>query len=184
MAMTFYEMQDFPGAVSVFDRRIALDPNTAEAYYYRGLSQKELKNLPESVASLRQAWSLAPDKFDYPFWTGMVLAEMDSVAAAKQVLGRAVELDSAGTNKNTGFALRQLGYYALLAKENGDATRMLERSVAINPTDLQAWIWLGQGHHNAGNKSRACEAYDRALALKPDEATAAKGKKTLGCAPQ
>jgi tetratricopeptide (TPR) repeat protein len=114
----------------------------------------------------------------------MILAEMDSVAEAKRELSRAIEIDSAGTNKNTGFALRQLGYYALLAKENGDATRMLERSVAINPQDVQAWVWLAQGHHNAGNKSRACEAYDRALQLKPDEATAAKGKKTLGCTPQ
>jgi Tfp pilus assembly protein PilF len=114
----------------------------------------------------------------------MVYADCDSSAAAKSELAKAVELDSAGTNKNTGFALRQLGYYALLAKENGEATRMLERSVAINPQDLQAWIWLAQGHHNSGNKSRACEAYDRALALKPDEATALKGKKTLGCTPQ
>lgn len=179
-----YRQKDYPGAIALFQRRIALDANSDEAYYYLGLSQKELKNCSGSIEALRHAATLAPEKYDRRFWLGMVYADCDSSAAAKIELAKAVELDSAGTNKNTGFALRQLGYYALLAKDNGEATRMLEKSVAINPSDLQAWVWLAQGHHNSGNKSRACEAYDRALQLKPDEATALKGKKALGCSPQ
>jgi tetratricopeptide (TPR) repeat protein len=184
MGKMYYRQKNYPAAVAAFNRRIALDPNTDEAYYYLGLSEKEQKHTSESVAALRQAANLAPEKYDRRFWLGMVYAEADSVPAAKRELSKAVELDSAGTNKNTGFALRQLGYYALLAKEYGEAIRLLERAVTIIPQDVQTWIWLGQGHHNSGNKGRACEAYDRALSLKPDEKVALAGKKTLGCAPQ
>jgi tetratricopeptide (TPR) repeat protein len=176
-----YKQKNYPEAATLFQRRIALDPNNDEAYYYLGLSFKELKQYPEALAALLQAATLAPGKFDRVFWLAMMYAEMDSVPQARQWLTRAVDLDSAGVNRNTGFALRQLGYYELLGKKNEEAIRLLERAVAINPNDTQAWVWLAQGYHNSGNKSRACEAYDRVLALDPNQAVALKGKKTLGC---
>jgi tetratricopeptide (TPR) repeat protein len=184
MGKMAYRQKDYPRAIGLFERRISLDPSNDEAYYYLGLSLKELKRYPEAIAALHKGAELAPSKYDRWFWFGMVGAEGDSVPIAKSALRKAIELDSAGTNRNSGFALRQLGYYSLLAKENEDAIGLLERSVAIIPQDEQAWVWLAQGYHNAGNKSRACEAYDRALAINPRGAVALNGRKTLGCAPQ
>jgi tetratricopeptide (TPR) repeat protein len=112
----------------------------------------------------------------------MLLADVDSVAAARIELQQAVNLDSAGTSKNTGFALRQLGYYLLLEKNYTDALPKLERAVSINEQDALAWLWYGQGLQNSGSKAKACEAYNRALALDPNLAAAAqKGMKSLGC---
>jgi tetratricopeptide (TPR) repeat protein len=184
MGKMAYRQKDYPRAIGLFERRISLDPNNDEAYYYLGLSLKEQKRYPEAIAALRKSTELGPAKYDRWFWFGMVSAEGDSVPTAKSALSKAVELDTAGTNRNSGFAYRQLGYYSLLSKENEEATRLLERSVAIIPQDEQAWVWLAQGYHNAGNKSRACEAYDRALAINPKGAVALNGRKTLGCAPQ
>jgi len=115
------------------------------------------------------------------FWLGILYAQVDSVAQATTTLTRAVELDSAGTNKNTGVALRQLGFYRLLAKDYPDAIRKLERAVQIYDKDVQAWVWLGQGYQNSGNREKACEAYRRALAIDPQQADALKAKKSLGC---
>jgi len=58
---------------------------------------------------------------------------------------------------------------------------MLERAVAISDKDVQAWVWLGQGYQNSGNKPKACEAYGKALAIDPSQADASRGKKSLGC---
>ncbi len=176
-----FRAKDYPGAVGALQRRIALDPANDEAYYYIGLSHKEMKQYPEALAALRKAATLGDSKADRHFWLGIMLAQVDSTAAAKLELTRAVEMDSAGTNKNSAVALRQLGYYKLLDKSNGEAIRMLERSVAINDKDVQAWVWLAQGRQNAGDKAGACEAYRRALGIDPTQADALKGRKSLGC---
>lgn len=90
-------------------------------------------------------------------------------------------MDTTGTAKNTGFASRQMGYYDLLAKNNQDAIKKLEKAVEINDTDLQAWIWLAQAYQNGGQRSKACDAYDHALSIDPNQAIALKGKKSAGC---
>jgi cytochrome c-type biogenesis protein CcmH/NrfG len=44
---------------------------------------------------------------------------------------------------------------------------------------VQAWVWLGQGYQNSGNRDKAIDAYKRALALDPNQAEASKGVKVL-----
>jgi tetratricopeptide (TPR) repeat protein len=48
-----FRAKDYEGAVSVFQRLISLDPGNDEAYYYSGLSYKELKRFPRR--SMRSA---------------------------------------------------------------------------------------------------------------------------------
>ena len=62
-----------------------------------------------------------------------------------------------------------------------EAIRHLDRAVTIEPKDTQAWVWLGQGQQNSGNRAKACESYKRALDLDPAQADALNGKKVLGC---
>src|SRR5438093_2159415 len=176
-----FRVKDYPAAVALFQRRIALDPGNDEAYYYIGLSYKEMKQYPEALDALRRAAELGEGKFDRHFWLGIMYAQVDSVAGARLELGRAIELDSTGTNKNTGVALRQLGFYKLLDRDYPEAIKMLERAVAINDKDSQAWVWLAQGYQNSGNRSKACEAYGRVLDLDSSQPDALKGKKVLGC---
>ena len=59
MAKLRFRQKDYPGALTLLQRRIALDPNSDEAYYYMGLSYKEMKQYPEALAALRQAVTLA-----------------------------------------------------------------------------------------------------------------------------
>jgi cytochrome c-type biogenesis protein CcmH/NrfG len=56
---------------------------------------------------------------------------------------------------------------------------MLERSVQINESDAQAWVWLAQGYQNAGDRTSAMDGYDRALQLDPSQQDALNGKRTL-----
>jgi tetratricopeptide (TPR) repeat protein len=140
-----------------------------------------MKEYPKALAALREAARLGENKADRQFWFGIMLAQVDSVAAAKVALTRAVSLDSTGTSKNTGVAQRQLGFYQLLAKDYPDAIQRLEKAVQINDKDVQAWVWLAQGYQNSGNRAKACDAYQRALSIDPQQADANKGKKSLGC---
>jgi Tfp pilus assembly protein PilF len=78
-----------------------------------------------------------------------------------------------------GKAFRQLGFYRLLKKQWAAATPLLRQAVTLDPADTQAWLWLGQGYQNAGNRPKASESYQRVLALDPKNALARNGLKSL-----
>ena len=174
-----FRLKDYPGTVAMMTRRIALDPNSDEAYYYMGLSYKEMKQMTEAVDALRQATLLAPNKPDRQFWLGVVLSSMaDSTEQSVAAFTRFTELDS--TSKNAALAFQQLGYQRLLAKDWSRAVNLLERSSGINASDVNTQVWLAQGYQNMGNKAKAIETYRRALALDPANADAKKGLASLG----
>lgn len=173
-----FRQKDYPGTVAIMARRNLLDPMSDEAYYYAGLSYKELKQFPEAIAALRQSASLAPNKADRHFWLGLVLATADSIPEATAALMRSTELDS--TSKNAAVAYQQLGYRSLLAKDWSQAIKWLERSASLNDKDVHTLVWLGQGYQNSGNKGKATETYRRVLAIEPNNADAKNGLKVLG----
>ncbi|MEO5617966.1 MAG: tetratricopeptide repeat protein [Candidatus Eisenbacteria bacterium] len=173
-----FRQQDYEAAITTFREVIALDPKLDEAYYYIGLAHKEKKRYREALDSLRQAALLAPAKADRQFWLGILYAQLDSTALARESFRKSVALDSAGSF--AGVAFRQLGFYELLDKNYDSAIRNLERAVALNDKDVQAWVWLGQGNQNSGRSARAIECYRKALALDPRQADALRGLRDLG----
>jgi tetratricopeptide (TPR) repeat protein len=178
LAKLKFRAQDYPGTVEILQRRIALDPGSDEAYYYIGLSYKEMKRYPEALEAFRQAATLGENKSDRQFWLGVLYAQLDSVPQAKAKLQRSLDLDSTGTFSSVAY--RQLGFYALLDRNYGEAIRLLEHAVQRNDKDVQAWVWLGQGQQNSGNRTRALDSYKKALALDASQPDALKGIKSLG----
>ena len=172
-----FRQKDYPGAIALFQRRIALDPNNDEAYYYIGLSYKEMKQYPEALAALRQAAALGDAKGDRHFWLGILYEQSDSTAQALREFQRSLDLDS--TSSTAAIAYRQIGYRRLLAKDYNGAIPLLERAAAVNPKDVQTLVWLAQGYQNSGNRAKALEFYNRALELDPAQPDALKGKKSL-----
>ena len=168
----------FEQAIGVFQRRIALDPNSDEAYYYIGLSYKEMGQFAEALSAMREAAALGDTKADRHLWLGLLYAQVDSLPQAEREFERVVELDPTSSN-NKAIALRQLGYYRLLRKENAAAIDLLEQSAGINPRDAGTLLWLGQGYQNAGNRAKAAENYRQVLELDPGNVDARNGLRSL-----
>jgi len=170
-------------AIGIFQRRIALDPNNDEAYYYIGLSYKEMSQYPEALEALRQAAALGGARADRHFWLAIMYQQLyekqaDSLAVAEREFQMAVDLDTTASG-NKALALRQLGYFRLLRRENADAVRLLDQSVQINPRDVQALVWLAQGHQNSGNRAGAIENYRRVLQIDARNESALTGLKSI-----
>ena len=176
-----FGQKDWTGALAMFQRRIALDPNNGEAYYYSGLALRQLDRLPEAVPALQRASALDSTRADRWFWLGLILDQQKHTDEARPAFQRAVALDS--TSKLSAKAFAQLGFYALLDKDWDGATRLLERAVQNDPQDVQSLVWLGQGYQNSGNRTKALDAYHRALDINPSQPDALRGVKALSGAP-
>ena len=142
------------------------------------MSHKELKEIPEAVADLRQAVTLAPTKGERHFWLAVALSQADSADAALEEYRATVAVDS--TSKNASQAYSQIAYRDhLLKKDWAGAIEMLEKSIAIDPTNKQALIWLGQASQNSVNRAKALEYYDKVLQIDPDQKDAKTGRAIL-----
>lgn len=172
-----FAQKDWPGSLALFQRRIALDPSNGEAYYYSGLSYKQLGQLPEAARSLEQATAIDTSKADRFFWLGVVYDQQKRTPEARTAFEKAVALDPNG--KLSAKAWSQIGFYRLLDKDWNGAVQDLEHATQIDPQDVQSWVWLGQANQNAGNRTKAMEAYRRALDINPSQADALKGVKML-----
>jgi tetratricopeptide (TPR) repeat protein len=172
-----FGQKDWTGALGYFQRRIALDPNNGDAYYYSGLSYKQLKQGPEATAALERAAAIDSAKADRWFWLGVVYDEQKRTADARHAFQRSVQLDS--TSKLSAKAFAQIGFYRLLDKDWDGAARQLDRAVTVDAQDVQSWVWLGQAYQNSGNRAKATDAYNRALQLNPSQPDALKGLKML-----
>jgi tetratricopeptide (TPR) repeat protein len=172
-----FRQKDYDGALALFQKRIALDPSSAEAYFYIGLCQKELKRYPEALTALKQSTALDSTKAERFFWLGVLSDQQKAISDAEVAFRRSVALDD--TSRLASKARAQLGFYRLLQKDWSGALQHLERSVVLDPQYVQAWVWLGQGYQNSGNRDKAIDAYKRALALDPNQPEASKGVKVL-----
>lgn len=172
-----FREKEYDAAIGTFERRNALDPNSGEAYYFMGLAYKELKQYPEALTALRRASKLDTDQPDRFFWLGIMYAQEDSIPQARAAFERSVQFDS--TSVTASVAFRQIGFYLLLEDDCRNAIDQLEKSVAINESDAQAWVWLGQAYQNCGDRQHALDAYGRALELDPNQPDALNGRRTL-----
>jgi len=117
---------------------------------------KGVEALPEALDALRQAAALAPTR-RRQFWLGILYARWTRRIRDPYIVA-AAELDSAGTSKNTGIALRQLG--STICWVAGIRARSKSSSGLGDRSDgLAAWLWLAQGYQNSGDRAKACEAY-------------------------
>ena len=67
------------------------------------------------------------------------------------------------------------GVYRLAAGEHGEALRLLERAIAIDPTSASAWANLGTAQMVIGDLGAARHCYDRALREEPSTMVAVSG---------
>ncbi len=177
-AKASFRAKDFPGALDLFQRAIAIQPARGEYYFYEGLCLKELNRAPEALTALQKAATIDSTQADRFFWLGVVEDGLKQVDDAQRAFQRSIDLAPTGPTAATAY--RQLGYYQLLDKKWTAATPLLEKAVSLAPNDEQAWLWLAQGHQNAGNRTKAAECYRKVLSLDPKNSEALKGLKSLG----
>jgi len=130
----------------------------ALAFHRRGdLGQAELV--------YREVLGIVPRHFDALHMLGVLEAQRNNPAAAVELIGRALKIDSgnAAAHNNRGNALRHL-------KRHKDALASFDRALALKSDYAEALNNRGNVLRDLDRPADALASYDRALAIKPDNA--------------
>ncbi|MFJ9590526.1 tetratricopeptide repeat protein [Streptomyces acidicola] len=196
---------EYDGSLTEYGQAIAVDSESAEAYYGRGMTHLRLRDAVAALADLDRADALRPGTAWITYERGEALRAMGRFEESIEVFDRALALDptyqrawaSRGSSKGSlgdhdgafadfDRALEIDGEYLWALVHRGrlyygqgrhdEAFADLDRAVEIAPDS--AWIASERGdvYRLAGRNEEAAEELARACALDPDHASAHAGR--------
>jgi Flp pilus assembly protein TadD len=164
LAYVFTALQRGDDAHTEYDRVIALDPKMPEAYLNLGLLLLDKHEYPAAVVPLRKAVELLPAQSRPRFLLAIAQERSgDAAGAAKSFEG------VLGLEPNN---LDALSYLADLSLRNGKAAEAevkFSHVLDLQPNSLDAMKGLAASL-DAQDKPAAIDAYEKYLALQPDDA--------------
>lgn len=148
-------------AIGVFRDSLAKAPSDpARGWSELGKLYHSLHRFPESIAAHREAVRLAPDVPDRRFWLAVALKDGGHLAEALEIDRRLVaELP------NEAGAWRQLGMASAAAVHTEASIAAIERSLALDPTQVRLWSLLIEQYHAAGRRDDVLRAHARLRGL-------------------
>lgn len=143
-----YEAGELAQAVGHFRRALAANPRYKEAAVWTARSYQELGD-PQSAI---------------PFWEQVVALDPQDTRAAYFLQLARNQVRYGG--EAAGAFMQGVERYQLA--QLPAALEAFRQAVAENPRYLDAWAWLGRVYFELGDYAEAAAAYERALALAPD----------------
>ena len=147
-------------AVDAFQTALRIDPVNPQAFRGLGATWKQLDRRADAEATYTQAVHLSPGDWFAVNDLAAFFFGMGQLEKAAAQFRRAADIapDNYKTWSNLGGVYYALGRYA-------DARRMLEKSIAIHPSD-SAYSNLASVLQDSGQYREAAATLERALALK------------------
>jgi tetratricopeptide (TPR) repeat protein len=145
----FYGAKNYAEAIKFFTQAIALEPNFAKGYWYRGDANRELKSLDEALNDYTIAIDLEPKNAKFRKLRGDTYYSLKQYAQAEKDYGKGIELDP----KNATLWLYRGDCYALL-KQNDKACTDYKKAQELgsrNAKSQAAKITCSWVSHMVGN---------------------------------
>jgi tetratricopeptide (TPR) repeat protein len=139
LGRVFCDLGRFEEAAAACQSAIDADPGSPIAYNNLGNALRELGRLTEAEASYRRSLELKPDYLEALINVGSVLGDLGRWAEAISSYRLAVQI-----YPDSGIALNALGRsLSRLGEDDEDAANCLERAVALNASDVNTYVELG-----------------------------------------
>lgn len=135
IGMLFSKAEDYAHALVVWDRALALDPDSPEINYNLALTSFHLKNMPRARKHSASAVELRPDFFEANALYGTILYMSAEDEGAIQFLTRAHELRPEDSEVGRLLAHELSVYAEAQMKKNNlrRATALLQQASALRP---------------------------------------------------
>ncbi|MEZ5352931.1 MAG: tetratricopeptide repeat protein [Bryobacteraceae bacterium] len=143
------EANDFPAAVTEFEKAVAADPRNYAAQFHLGLAHSLAGNAAAAETAYRATLELKPDLYEAQLNLGVVLL------GAKRPAEAAALLKAAAGKKPKEF--RPVYYYAEALSDSGDASAEVQYRAAleIDPKSVPARAGLGRLLARIGKRAEA-----------------------------
>ena len=96
-----FNIKDYKGAISEFNKTIILNPNYADAYINRGISKKKTLDYTGAIADYNKAIQLNPNNSDYFYNRGIAKYNLEDYNGSISDFNKAIELDSDNSDAYT-----------------------------------------------------------------------------------
>jgi len=159
---------DLKGAAAAFEKITEIDPQNADGWVNIGRALAQEGDAEGAGKVLEKALVIAPQLARANFFDARVLREegkYDEAAAKLQIVLEQYPRDR--------VAINELGRIYFLQKRYADAVKTYQRTLAVDPEDLQANYNLMLCYNGLGDEARANEHKKRYLRFKADEAAQA-----------
>lgn len=161
-----YKQGDRQGAISDFTRAIRLNPNSAQAYYNRGVVRFKIKNhLTEAIADFSSAISLNPEYIDAYYNRAIARVKLGEYWPAIDDVTKVIYLDP--TNDRA-FYLRGLIYSENLNDYETGINDFTE-AIRLNPRIAAPYFKRGNARYRIGDRERAIDDYNQAIDIDPND---------------
>jgi tetratricopeptide (TPR) repeat protein len=159
MGVCCVQRENFGAAAEYFRRAVEIFPYFVEAHFNLGMVCLKLVDIPGMIAAFREVVRVGGDN-------ELVAEARGQIDNLEHYIRKqnGISLDAFLKNKETFDAALQkleVGAYA-------DARDLFNRVLSVVPAHLQSWGNLGLAYAGLGEKVRALECLNKALAIDPD----------------
>jgi tetratricopeptide (TPR) repeat protein len=165
--MVAFRAGNYSSAAVLFADAETASPGATDALLYRAKSLVHLQDFAAAERALRGYLSSHPDSSDAQYMLGFVLNRQNRPAESLGFYTKA-----AAITQPTSDDLKIVGLDYVLLDDYADAIKWLEKAVAFDSINKEAWYYLGRAYYTKGRLGEARKAFLTVLDLDPHDAKA------------
>jgi tetratricopeptide (TPR) repeat protein len=169
-ALAEFRAGKYAEAATTFATIESAAPGSTDALLYRAKALVHLEDFSAADQALRSYLQAHGNSSDALYMLGFVLNRENHAADSLTIYTQA-----AAMNPPTSDDLKIVGLDYVLLNDYADAIRWLEKSVAIDGKNKDAWYYLGRAYYTQSQLFKARAAFSTALQLDPRDSKAQNG---------
>jgi tetratricopeptide (TPR) repeat protein len=162
--MNAFKNGQFAEAAIFFEAAERESPGKTDALLLAAKSYVHLQNFAAAEQVLNRYTASNPAVADAYYLLGYVLQRMNKPQDSLAIYTKAATI-----TPPTGDDLKIVALDYELLRDNADAIVWLERAVAMEPRNKEAWYFLGRAYYTASRLSDAQKAFGRVLQIDPQD---------------
>jgi len=161
-AVVLQSLGEFDNSITACATAIRLNPNHADAYYHKGISENHIGRHGDATISFNEAIKLRPKQAEYYNHLGLTLTRLERYESAIVVLQQAIALNPqiADAHNNLGICLKRAGNpeAAIICHQN---------AIEADPGRADSYSHLATALVAVEKYDEALEYYDKAIEIFP-----------------
>lgn len=154
LATLYYVVKEHQKSIDALNVIVAAEPTNAEAQFYKGMNQKEMKDTGRAVASFQKALEIDNNYYDAAMQLGLLFTEKKD-PIAREYFGTAIRLSPRSTEAYFGRA-----YYYQLVKQYQKALFDYRKVIEFDPSNDKAYYNVGYINYEAGEFEEAMRSWN------------------------